>query len=132
MYLNFSKSPRVLFLSHAANFHHVTIALFQLRLQELKNANAKEDRMNLYRRYFASSRYNRLLIQQVLVRSAGDPLLEKKVVEMEKEHNSDFARTVGQVKKWGYYEEFLSAVKEEDNALVRIIEAYDKRMKTAD
>ncbi|HEX6560834.1 MAG TPA: hypothetical protein VF016_02280 [Nitrososphaera sp.] len=110
----------------------MTIALFQLRLQELKNANAKEDRMNLYRRYFASSRYNRLLIQQVLVRSAGDPLLEKKVVAMEKEHNSDFARTVGQVKKWGYYEEFLSAVKEEDNALVRIIEAYDKRMKTAD
>lgn len=106
-------------------------ATFQLRLEELKKAGSREDRMNLYRRYFASSRYNRLLIQQVLVRSAGNPLLAKEVVAMEKEHNRDYAKTVGHVKKWGYYEEFLAAVKEEDDALARIIEAYDNRMKTA-
>ena len=49
---------------------------------------------------------------------------------MEKEHNLDFARTVAQVKEYGYYDEFLAAVKEEDDALLKIIEAYDKRMKT--
>ncbi|AIC14413.1 hypothetical protein [Nitrososphaera viennensis] len=107
------------------------ITTFQLQLQELKKAGSREDRMNLYRRYFASSRYNRLLIQQVLIRSAGNPLLEKEVVSMEKEHNLDYAKTVERVKKWGYYEEFLAAVKEEDDALVRIIEAYDKRMRTS-
>ncbi len=98
-------------------------------LEELEKSG-KEERMNTFRRYFASSRYNRLLIQQVLVRSAKDPLLAKEVVSMEKEHNLDFARTVALVKKYGYYEEFLAAVKEEDDALLRIIEAYDKRMKT--
>ncbi|AIF83612.1 hypothetical protein NTE_01549 [Candidatus Nitrososphaera evergladensis SR1] len=109
------------------------ITAFQLRLEELKRAgNSREDRMNLYRRYFASSRYNRLLIQQVLIRSAGNPALAKEVAAMEKEHNSDYAKTVERVKKWGYYEEFLAAVKEEDDALTRIIEAYDKRMKTAE
>lgn len=87
--------------------------------------------MNMYRRYFAASRYNRLLIQQVLVRSAGSPLLAKKVASMEKEHNRDFARTTERMKEWGYYEEFLSAVKEEDDALARIIEAYDRRMTKA-
>jgi hypothetical protein len=101
---------------------------FQLLFEELEKSN-RDDRMNFYRRYFASSRYNRLLIQQVLVRSASDPELLKDVALMEKEHNLDFARTVKQLKEWGYYQEFLVAVKEEDDALSRIIEAYDKRMR---
>ncbi len=98
-------------------------------LEELKKSG-KDERMNTFRRYFASSRYNRLLIQQVLVRSATDPVLAKEVVSMEKEHNADFARTVARVKEYGYFEEFATAVKEEDGALLKIIEAYDKRMKT--
>jgi hypothetical protein len=98
-------------------------------LAELKKSSS-EERMNTFRRYFASSRYNRLLIQQVLVRSAQDPSLAGEVVSMEKEHNLDFARTVAQVKEYGYYDEFLAAVNEEDSALLKIIEAYDKRMKT--
>jgi hypothetical protein len=99
-------------------------------LEELEKSG-KDERMNTFRRYFASSRYNRLLIQQVLVRSAKDPTLAKEVVAMEKEHNLDFARTVEKVKKYGYYDEFAAAVKEEDDALLKIIEAYDKRMRTA-
>jgi len=47
---------------------------------------------------------------------------------MEKEHNQDFADTVGRVKKYGFYDEFLEAVREEDDALQKIIEAYDRRM----
>jgi hypothetical protein len=105
------------------------ITAFPLRLDELKKAGSKEDRMNLYRRYFASSRYNRLLIQQMLIKSASMPTLAKDVIAMEKQHNLDYAKVIEHLKKWGYFEEFLIAVKEEDDALTRIIEAYDKRMR---
>jgi hypothetical protein len=96
-------------------------------LEELKKAGHQE-RMNMYRRYFASSRYNRLLIQQTLVKSASDAGLVREVERMEQEHNRDFAETVSRIKKYGYMDEFLDAVKEEDDALQKIIEAYDKRM----
>lgn len=95
--------------------------------EELAKADSKE-RMNIFRRYFAASRYNRLLIQQALVRSALDGPLAQKVGEMEKAHNQDFFDTVRAMKKTAYFEEFLAAVKEEDEALAKIIEAYDKRM----
>ena len=95
--------------------------------EELQKA-AREERMNVFRRYFASSRYNRLLIQQVLARSARDSALAREVERMERLHNKDFAETVEKVRKYGYYDEFLAAVDEEDGALQKIIEAYDKRM----
>jgi hypothetical protein len=90
----------------------------------------RDERMNIFRRYFASSRYNRLLIQQALVRSArgGAP---SGVEEMERSHNTDFIGTVERIKNYGYYEEFLDAVKEEDDALQKIIEAYDRRMNSS-
>jgi hypothetical protein len=84
--------------------------------------------MNIYRKYFASSRYNRLLIQQMLVRSANDQNLMGEVERMEHEHNCNFADTVNRIRKYGYTKEFLEAEKEEDDALQKIIEAYDKRM----
>lgn len=103
---------------------------FQLPpLHELKKAG-KDERMNIFRRYFASSRYNRLLIQQALVRSALSSAQD--VAEMEKSHNEDFADTLGRIKKYGYLEEFLAAVKEEDDALQKIIKAYDRRMHSTD
>ena len=96
-------------------------------LDELAKAD-KQERMNIFRRYFAASRYNRLLIQQALVRSAQDKSLVSKVKEMEGSHNKDFIEAVKALKRKGYFEEFLIAVKEEDEALLKIIEAYDKRM----
>ncbi len=87
----------------------------------------KDGRMNIFRRYFASSRYNRLLIQQALVRSALGGGVAR-VAEMEKAHNRDFQDTLKKVKKLGYLDEFLEAVREEDSALQKIIEAYDRRM----
>jgi hypothetical protein len=99
----------------------------RLSHEDLDRVDAQE-RMNIFRRYFASSRYNRLLIQQTLVRSAGDKSLALKVSSMERAHNQDFIDTVRELKKSGYFEEFLAAVKEEDEALSKIIEAYDKRM----
>lgn len=99
----------------------------RLSLEELAKADSQE-RMNIFRRYFAASRYNRLLIQQALVRSAHDRPLTSRVKDMEQAHNQDFLDTVRELKKGAYFQEFLVAVKEEDGALSKIIEAYDKRM----
>jgi hypothetical protein len=97
-------------------------------LAEMEKAG-KDGRMNIFRRYFASSRYNRLLIQQALVQSAhDDDGVAPDVAKMEQSHNLDFSDTVKRVKKYGYYDEFLDAVKEEADALQKIIEAYDRRM----
>jgi hypothetical protein len=98
-----------------------------LLLEELAKAD-KQQRMNIFRRYFAASRYNRLLIQQALVRSAQDSSLLSRVSEMEHAQNKNFIETVKAMKKNGYFEEFLVVVKEEDDALVKIIQAYDERM----
>ncbi|HEX2013835.1 MAG TPA: hypothetical protein VLA68_01285 [Nitrososphaera sp.] len=103
------------------------MTVHRLSLEDLAKAD-KDERMNIFRRYFAASRYNRLLIQQALVRSAQDRSLASRVRKMEQAHNRDFLDAVRFLKKNGYYEEFLVAVKEEDEALARIIEAYNERM----
>ena len=101
---------------------------FQLpQLQELINLGSQE-RLNVFRRFFASSRYGRLLIQQVLVKSASEQGLIQNVIQMERDHNRNFVVMLETVKKYGFLDEFLMAVKEEDLALQKIIEAYDKRM----
>lgn len=96
-------------------------------LQELVDMGSQE-RLNVFRRFFASSRYRRLLIQQVLVRSANEQGLIQNVIQMEQDHNRSFADMLETVKKYGFLDEFLMAVREEDSALQKIIEAYDKRM----
>jgi hypothetical protein len=98
-----------------------------LSRKELGTADEQE-RMNIFRRYFAASRYSRLLIQQALVRSAIDESLKSKVKKLERDHNKDFALVVSEIKKSDYFQEFLVAAQEEDDALQNIIEAYDKRM----
>jgi hypothetical protein len=98
-----------------------------LTLEDLGKVD-KQERMNIFRRFFAASRYNRLLIQQVLIRSALDRAMMMEVQKLERDHNNEFCETVEGIKKSGYYEEFLVAVNEEDEALQKIIEAYDKRM----
>lgn len=99
----------------------------KLPFKELKAVD-KNERRNIFRRYFAASRYNRLLIQQILVRSAIDSMLLDEVRKLEQKHNDAFLETVTAIKKEGYFDEFAMAVLEEDEALQKIIEAYDKRM----
>jgi hypothetical protein len=89
---------------------------------------SREERTNIFRRFFASSRYNRLLIQQALVKTAIDGSGMGKVAGLEKMHNRHFFDTVAKVKSYGFGEEFLAAVREEDQALQKIIEAYELRM----
>jgi hypothetical protein len=87
-----------------------------------------EERLNVFRRFFASSRYGRLIIQQILVKSAVDRSLFDQVVTLESAHNAQFEGVLTTIKKYGFVEEFLTAVREEDLALQKIIEAYDRRM----
>ena len=95
--------------------------------EELKKIGNKE-RLNVFRRYFAASRYNRLIIQQNLIRTAFDKSLISRVNELERAYNKDFFDMVRTIRSYGYLEEFLAAIKEEDEALQKIIEAYEKRM----
>ena len=95
--------------------------------KELKKIGNKE-RLNVFRRYFAASRYNRLIIQQNLIRTAFDESLISRVDELERAYNKDFFNMVKTVSSYGYLEEFLAAIKEEDEALQKIIEAYEKRI----
>jgi hypothetical protein len=94
--------------------------------EELKKIDNKE-RSNVFRRYFAASRYNRLIIQQNLIRTVFDESLITKVEELERAYNKDYFDMVKIIRAYGYLEEFLVAVKEEDEALQKIIEAYEKK-----
>ena len=94
--------------------------------EELKKIGNKE-RLNVFRRYFAESRYNRLIIQQNLIRTVFDKSLISRVEELEKAYNNDYFDMVKIIRKYGYLDEFLVAVKEEDEALQKIIEAYEKK-----
>jgi hypothetical protein len=81
---------------------------------------SKEERMNIFRGFFATSRYNRLLIQKILLRCALDDSFYPKVIELEANRKM--------IERYGFREEFIAAVKEEDAALDKIIDAYNKRM----
>jgi len=97
------------------------------RQEELDNIDFQE-RMNVFRRYFASSRYNRLIIQQSLIMSALDASYISKAKELENAHNKEFFDTLKKIKSYGYVNDFLIAVKEEVQALQKIAETYEKRM----
>ena len=88
----------------------------------------KEERMNVFRGFFATSRYNRLLIQKILVKCALDDSLYHKVIDLEARHNRNYMDTQKMVESYGYREEFITAVREEEAALEKIIDAYNKRM----
>lgn len=87
----------------------------------------RKNRIDVFRRYFATSRYNRLLIQIALVRSALDKSSIRSVSDLECQHNRDFIRISQMMSQLDYHNEFLEAVREEETALEKIIEAYDRK-----
>jgi hypothetical protein len=89
---------------------------------------SKKERLNLFRRYFAASRYNRLLIQKNLIKSAYNESSPSEILELERSHNQDFFDKVRIVKEYAILDEFIDAAKEEEYGLQKIIEAYDKRI----
>jgi hypothetical protein len=88
----------------------------------------KKERLDFFRRYFAASRYNRLLIQKNLIRSAYNESSPSEIIELERLHNQDFFDKVRIVKECSFLDEFIDAAKEEEHGLQKIIEAYDKRI----
>jgi hypothetical protein len=88
----------------------------------------KKERLNLFRRYFAASRYNRLLIQKNLIKYAYNESCRSDILELERSHNQDFFDKVRIMKEYGILDEFIYAAKEEEHGLQKIIEAYDKRI----
>ena len=88
----------------------------------------KKERLNLFRRYFAASRYNRLLIQKNLIKSAYNESSPSEIIELERLHNQDFFDKVRTVKEYGILDEFIDAAKKEEYDLQKIIDAYDKRI----
>ena len=56
-------------------------------------------------------------------------ILYRKIEEFETRHNKDFSLTLDLLSKYNYKDEFLFDVKEEYEALQKIIEAYDIRFK---
>ena len=59
----------------------------------------KKERLNLFRCYFAASRYNRLMIQKNLIKSAYDKSSLSYIIELERSHNQDFFDKVRIVKE---------------------------------
>jgi hypothetical protein len=93
-------------------------------LESIGNTN----RINIFRKYFATIRYNRLLIQLTLIRSAYDENSKINISELENQQSKDFFRLLQKIKDLNYYEEFMYAIREEEKALETIIEAYGKKM----
>jgi hypothetical protein len=50
------------------------------------------------------------------------------MIELEIEHNRNYLDIQKMVESYRYKDEFIAAVKEEDAALDKIIDAYNKRM----
>ena len=101
---------------------------FQFPDKEKLERIGKKERLNLFRRYFAASRYNRLLIQKNLIKSAYDESSISQIIELERSHNQDFFDKIRIVKECSFLEGFIDAAKEEEYGLQKIIEAYDKRI----
>ncbi len=72
-----------------------------LLVEEL-DAASDEDRMNMFRRYFARSRYNRLIIQQTLIKTIAKPELVSRLHVMEKAHDDELARVAAFIKATKY------------------------------
>jgi type IV secretory pathway VirB4 component len=96
--------------------------------KELDSIDSKE-RMNIFRQYFAASRYDRLIIQKCLLSTAYNKSRLSEVKEMERVHDDNYYDKVKTIKEYGFIDEFIVAVKEEERAIQKIIEAYDKRMR---
>lgn len=105
-----------------------TLLEFSFPTEVAVSKMSKGERMNIFRGFFATSRYNRLLIQKILLRCALDDSFYQKVIELEANHNRNYLETRKMIERYGFREEFIAAVKEEDAALDKIIDAYNKRM----
>src|SRR5574341_2159197 len=104
--------------------------MYRMKLPSRENLEAmkKEQRINLFRKFLAISRHNRVILHHELVKSANNFLSRSHIDNLNKVYIDRYYEFVDHIKNNGYNDEFLDAVKEEDLALQRIILAYEKRM----
>jgi hypothetical protein len=92
------------------------------------NDMKKSERINFYRRFFAHSRYNRLIIQLFMVNYASNDSLGSIVANLQNQNLEDFHKTIKYIKNSPFFLEFSEAVKEEEEALKQIIDAYSNKI----
>lgn len=104
--------------------------MYRMKLPSRENLDAmnKEQRINLFRKFLAISRHNRLILHHELVNSANNFLLRSHIDDLNKVYIDRYYEFVDHIKNSEYNDEFLDALKEEDLALQRIILAYEKRI----
>lgn len=104
--------------------------MYRMKLPSRENLDAmnKEQRINLYRKFLAISRHNRLVLHHELVNSTNNFLLRSHIGDLNKVYIDRYYEFVDHIKNSEYNDEFLDALKEEDLALQRIILAYEKRI----
>ena len=95
--------------------------------QEL-NTMGKNERLNYYRRFFALSRYNRLIIQFFMIKNAVNDESNSIIVDLQDQNLLDFTKTIQYLKESRYRLEFLAAITEEEEALKKIIDVYTNRL----
>ena len=92
------------------------------------NGMSKYERLNFYRRFFAHSRYNRLIIQLFMINYASNDSLRSVVANLQNQNLLDFDKTIKYIKNSPYFLDFLEALKEEEEALIKIIDAYNNKI----
>ena len=92
------------------------------------NDMRKYERLNFYRRFFAHSRYNRLIIQLFMINYASNDSLSSVVANLQNQNLLDFDKTIKHIINSPYFLEFLEALKEEEEALIKIIDAYNNKI----
>jgi hypothetical protein len=96
-------------------------------IEDLSRMN-KGQRLNIIRKFLATTRHNRLIVLQELVRSTFELPLRPHLGTLSQIQINSFYEFVDIFAKNGYQDELLEAINEETLALEKIISAYEKRM----
>jgi len=88
----------------------------------------REQRLNLFRKFLAASRYNRLILHHNLIRSTFDLPLRPNIETLIQNYINSYYEYVDNIKRCGFNDELLNAIKEEDAALEKIISTYKHRL----
>ena len=90
----------------------------------------REQRLNLFRKFLAASRHNRLIVHYKMVKSTFDLHLRSNIETITHIYMDTYYEFVDNIKKYGFDDELMDAIKEEDLALEKIISTYERRMQS--
>ena len=96
-------------------------------IEDLSRMN-KGQRLNVIRKFLATTRHSRLIVHQELVRSTFELPLRSHLGTLSQIQIGNFYEFVDNFAKNGYQDELLEAINEETRALEKIISASEKRM----